>query len=81
MYGASEHTWSVTSVACTSHDIVPCLTSTAWVSLIPMQAPLSFPSLAVCARGEPGNKATARYYIKSGHMAGATPTYAVIISQ
>ena len=35
VYGASEHTWSVTSVACTLYDIVPCLTSTAWVSLIP----------------------------------------------
>ena len=35
MYGASEHTWSVTSVACTLYDVVPCLTSIAWVSLVP----------------------------------------------
>ena len=41
MYGASEHTWSVTSVACTLYDIVPCLTSTAGLASFPDPAQLS----------------------------------------
>ena len=76
MYGASEHTWSGNSVACTWYDIVPCLTCTARLASFPGPAQLS---VAVRVRGEPGNEATARCYIKSGHIAGATPTYAVIV--